>query len=41
MSAEIAELMAVQEAITFAWEAEFRDVILEGDNIFCYACNPL
>lgn len=32
MSAEIAELMAAREAIMFAWEAGFRDVILESDN---------
>ena len=32
-SAEIAELMTVREAIIFTWEAGFRDVIFEGDNI--------
>lgn len=32
-SVEIAEIMAAWEAIVFAWESGFQDVILEGDNI--------
>lgn len=32
-STEISELVAAREVLSFAWEAGFRDVILEGDNL--------